>query len=127
MPNPDIEDHFRELTSRLEGKDLSRMESKARGTALLVLRGEDQTVHRFGIRLEGRRAQMIRDLSKVAPGDAVVVLQASVPDWLSFFQGANAETAAPLRIHGEVELMAALGELLMAQRSPLETRMGGRR
>lgn len=123
MAESDISAHFRELRSLIDGKELSRLNSKARGLALLVLSGEDGRLHRIGIRLEGRRAKV--EEAPALGGSDHAVLSGNFSDWMCFYRAAGPETAAPLKFYGEPELLAAVGELFVAQRSPLETRGGG--
>ncbi len=124
MAESDISVHFRELRSLLDGKELSRLDSKARGLALLVLSGEDGRLHRLGIRLEGRRAK-VEDSPQLGDS-APTILRGTFSDWMCFYRAAGPRTAAALKFYGEPELLAALGELFTAQRCPLETRRGGR-
>lgn len=125
MGEADISAHFRELHSLLDGKELSRLTSKARGLALLVLSGEDGQLHRLGIRLEGRRAS-IEEAPRSSGNVEHAVLRGTFADWIRFYRTAGPETAAALKFYGEPELLAALGELFTAQRSPLEARGGAR-
>lgn len=121
-------EHVRELASLLDGKDPRRIKTKARGTALLMLREANGELARAAIVVDAKRATVTTAV--VLPDDAdsdFATVQATLEDWLAFYREANDTTLAQLRLHGDVELLSAIGELISAPRQAQDIRAGGAR
>jgi hypothetical protein len=127
MSDGQILEHVKQLGSLLDGKDTRRLKSKARGVALLVLSDDSGSIHRVRIEVGPKSASV--SLAPAGPPDKgdFAVVRAAFSDWMRFFNAASTETLGALKLYGEVGILAAIGELIVASRSFLDVRAGGPR
>jgi hypothetical protein len=116
-----FEGHLAALAERLERKDPRRINTRAEGWVVLVLKDEAGTVHRGRIHLE--RTRTIVEAQGGMPAEARhAIIRGRLSDWVSFASGARENGLSALEIFGEPEVVIALYERLQQARDPIALR-----
>ena len=121
----DIGEHFEALRSHLDGKDPRRLGTSARGQAVIVLMDDGGRIHRLTIHLKPKGVQIRSGGGTPVDGESFAVIRGTVPDWMAFYTNAGPETLEALKLYGDMELVAAIGELMVQTRTFLDIRAGG--